>query len=167
MYSLIILFISCTTAAIYEESLYSLACSQVDQTCSLYKIDIDRLNNYAFSNELVKWNKLSIADSFGSVAAFKDGNMSYIILTTDCSYKTYLINITSLNYTMSSKPTKTPCAQPLHSLASRYLLVLGTISNNVGGSYPESLYIFDAISGHWTNGKFLFIIILMSKFSEI
>ncbi|CAF1538244.1 unnamed protein product [Rotaria sordida] len=42
---------------------------------------------------------------------------------------------------------KTPCTQPIHSLANRYLLAMGTIQNNVGGSFPVLLYVFDALSG--------------------
>jgi hypothetical protein len=48
---------------------------------------------------------------------------------------------------------KTPCTQPIHLLAGRYLLALGTIPNNVGGSSPVSLYEFDAISGRRIRGN--------------
>jgi hypothetical protein len=76
------------------------------------------------------------------------------VMTTDCDYHGFLINITNLAQSPSPLIMKTSCTQPIHSLANRYLLALGTVLNNVGGSSPVSLYAFDAISGHGTRGKF-------------
>ena len=157
MLVLILFYTSCMLVNTNGESLYSLACSQTDKMCLLYKIDIDQPSNRAISNEVAKWNDITVTDSFGSVTAFKNGNMPYIVMTTDCDYHAYLINITNLTHSPSSITMKTSCTQPMHSLADRYSLALGTISNNMGGSSPVSLYVFDAISGHSTRGKILVI----------
>ena len=148
----IVIFTTWTVVSANNESLFSLACSHVDKTCSLYKIDINQSSDHAVSNEVAKWNQTNVADSFGSVAGFKNANMQYIVMTTDCDNHSYLINITNPAPAPSSIMMKTSCTQPIHSLTDRSLLALGTISNGVGGSSPVSLYEFDAISGHLNRG---------------
>jgi hypothetical protein len=149
----ILLFTALTVTSINGELLFSLACTNADQTCILYKINIDQSSNLAVSNEIAKLEQTRITDRFGSVAGFKNGKMPYIVLTNNCNQVAYLINITNLAQTPSSITMKTPCTQPIHLLAGRYLLALGTNPNNVGGSTPGSLYEFDAISGRRIRGK--------------
>ncbi|CAF1430915.1 unnamed protein product [Rotaria sordida] len=132
-----------------DDSLYSLACSNSNQTCILYKIDIDLSSGRAISNEIANWHQSNIIDGFGSIAGFKNENTSYIIITTSCDSQANLINLNDLSQPPLSRTMKTSCTQPIHSLADRYLLALGTIQNDVGGSFPESLYVFDALSEQW------------------
>ncbi|CAF4184039.1 unnamed protein product [Rotaria sordida] len=68
-------------------------------------------------------------------------------MTTSCDFQANLINVNHLSQPPLSRTMKTPCTQPIHSLANRYLLAMGTIQNNVGGSFPVLLYVFDALSG--------------------
>jgi hypothetical protein len=150
----ILLFTALTVTSINGESLFSLDCSNADQTCSLYKIAIDQSSSLAVSNEIIKWKQTRITDGFGAVTGFKNGKIPYIFLTDNCNHQAYLINVTNLTQSPSSINMKTPCTQPIHLLAGRYLLALGTISNDVGGSSPVSLYEFDPISGHYIRGKF-------------
>ena len=150
----IVFFITWVVISANDGSVFSLACSHVNKTCSLYKIDIDQSGNHAVSNEIANWNQTNIADGFGSVAGFKNENIQYILMTTDCDSHSYLINTTNLAQPPSPITMKTSCTQPIHSLSDRYLLALGTVSDSVGGSSPISLYAFDAISGHPTRGIF-------------
>ncbi len=149
----VLFFIELTVIGINGESLFSIACSNDDQTCTLYKITIDQPSNLAVSNEITKWRQANITDKFGSVVGFKNVKMQYIILTDDCNHHAYLINLTNPTQSPTSLDMKTPCTQPIHVLAGRYLLALGTISNGEGGSSPTSLYEFDPISGHILRGK--------------
>ena len=165
MFIFILFFTTWIVASVKSESLFSLACHHVNQVCSLYKIDIDQSSGRAVSNAINKWNQANIADGFGSVTGFKNGKMPYIVFTANCNNHVQLINITNLPELPSLITMKTFCSQPIHSLAGRYLLALGTISNNVGGSSPVSLYVFDAISGYQTRGKLL-IISKVSKFDK-
>jgi hypothetical protein len=150
----IVFFTGLTMMRINGELLFSLACSNADQTCTLYKINIDQASSLAVSNEITKWKQANITDSFGSMTGFKNGKIPYIVLTNDCNHHAYLVNLTNLAQSPSSINMKTFCTQPIHLLAGRYLLALGTISNDQGGSSPVSLYEFDAISGHYIRGKF-------------
>lgn len=165
MFIFILFFTTWIVASAKNESLFSLACSNAVQVCSLYKIDIDQSSGRAISNAIIKWNQANIDDGFGSVAGFKNGKLSYIVFTTDCNNHAHLINITNLPELPSLINMKTFCTQPIHSLTGRYLLALGTTSNKVGGSSPVSLYVFDAISGYRSGGK-LFLISKMSKFDQ-
>ncbi len=155
MFIFILFLTTWSLASAKNESLFSLACSHDNQACSLYRIDIDQSSNRTISNEVAKWNQANIADGFGSMAGFKNGKMPYIVFTANCNNHAHLINITNLTQSPLPINMKTFCTQPIHSLADRYLLALGTTSNNVGGSSPVSLYEFDAISGHYIRGKFL------------
>ncbi|CAF3892409.1 unnamed protein product [Rotaria sordida] len=131
------------------ESLFSLACSQANQTCTLYRIDIDQSGGRAISNEIAQWHQLNVIDGFGSVAGFKNTNTPLIIMTTACDSHANLINLNQVSQSLVPVMMKTSCTQPMHPLGSRYVLGLGTMPNGVGGSYPISLYVFDAISGEW------------------
>ncbi|CAF4978957.1 unnamed protein product [Rotaria sp. Silwood1] len=133
--------------SIHGESLFSLACSHGNETCTLYKIDIDLVGGRAISNQIAEWHQSNVVDGFGSIAGFKNGKIGYIVMTTNCDSQANLINISDLSQSVSSIMMKTSCTQPIHSMANRWLLALGTASNGVGGSYPVSLYIFDPISG--------------------
>ena len=157
MFISLLFFTTLTIVSTNDESLFSLACSYVDKTCSLYKIDIDQLNERAVSNVIATWNQKNVTDSFGSMGGFKDGNMQYIVMTTDCDSHGFLINITNLSQSPSSITMKTSCTQSIHSLDDRYLLALGTTPNNMGGSSPVSLYAFNGMSGYLDRGKFLII----------
>lgn len=141
-----------TAVSATKESLFSLACSHADKVCSLYKIDINQSSDHAVSNEVAKWNQTNVGNGFGSVAGFRNANMQYIVMTTDCDNHSYLINTTNLAAAPSSIMMKTLCTQPVHSLTDRSLLALGTVPNGMGGSSPVSLYEFDAISGHSNRG---------------
>ncbi|CAF0984279.1 unnamed protein product [Rotaria sp. Silwood1] len=132
-----------------DDALYSFACSNSNQTCILYKIDIDLSSGHAISNEIANWHQSNIIDGFGSVAEFNNENTPYIILTTNCDSQANLINVNDLSQPPLSRTMKTSCTQPIHSLSDRYLLALGTVQNEVGGSFPVSLYVFDALSGQW------------------
>lgn len=135
------------------ESLFSVACSQTDQQCVLFKIDIDHTSDRAISNEITRWSQANIGDHFGSVAGFQNGNSLYIVMTNNCDGQAYLINITDLSHPPPALLMKTSCTQPMYPIANRYLLALGTEPNHVGGSSPVSLYAFDGISGHFTQGR--------------
>jgi hypothetical protein len=165
MFIFILFFTTWIVASAKSESLFSLACYHANQVCSLYKIDIDKSSGRVVSNAITKWIQANITDGFGSVAGFKNGKMPYIVFTADCNSHAHLININNLPESPSSVTMKTFCTQPIHSLAGRYLLALGTTSNNVGGSSPVSLYVFDAISGYRARGKLL-LISKMSKFDK-
>ncbi|CAF3944713.1 unnamed protein product [Rotaria sordida] len=122
------------------------SCSHDNETCTLYKIDIDLVGGRATSNQIAEWHQSNVVESFGSVAGFKNGKTGYIVMTTNCNSQANLINISNLSQPISSIMMKTSCTQPIHALSGRWLLALGTASNGVGGSYPVSLYIFDPIS---------------------
>ncbi|CAF3956890.1 unnamed protein product, partial [Rotaria sordida] len=111
--------------------------------------DERNIHGRAISNEIANWHQSNIIDGFGSIAGFKNENTSYIIITTSCDSQANLINLNDLSQPPLSRTMKTSCTQPTHSLADRYLLALGTIHNDVGGSFPESLYVFDALSEQW------------------
>ncbi|CAF2033075.1 unnamed protein product [Rotaria magnacalcarata] len=94
MFILVVFFTICTIATTYDASLFLAACDHIDRPCFLYKIDIDLLNSHAISNEIMQWYPINVADRFGSVVGFKDQSIPCIMLTTDCDYHAYLINIT-------------------------------------------------------------------------
>ncbi|CAF4326656.1 unnamed protein product [Rotaria sp. Silwood2] len=147
MFFLILAFTTWKMISIHGESLFSLACSHDNETCTVYKIDIDLVDNRATSNQIAAWHQSNIDEGFGSIAGFKNEKIGYIVMTTNCNSQVNLINISDLSQPVSSIMMKTTCTQPIHSLKDRWLLALGTASNGIGGSYPVSLYIFDPISG--------------------
>ena len=153
MFLIALLSVFSSSISIHGQSLYSLSCSNIEQKCLLYRIDIDLANERALSNEIAQWYQMNISDSFGSIAGFTNENSSYIIFSNNCQSRVNLLNIDHAFELPLSLNMPTPCTQPLHKFASRYLLGLGTISNGKGGSAPISLNVFDGISGQWHRGR--------------
>ncbi|UJR07180.1 hypothetical protein I4U23_011468 [Adineta vaga] len=141
------LFISFLLIEIHSERLFSINCSSTNKICQLFQIDIDQLNNRALSNQINQWDQINIQQNFGSIASFEKNQKLFIFITNNCDNQGYLINITDLSYSPSIISMKTSCSQPIHSFNHQYLLILGTKSNNQGGSSPFSLYLLDPITG--------------------
>lgn len=125
------------------ESLFSLSCSYHEQSCHLYRIDIDLVNDRATSHEIAIWFQSNITDGFGSMAAFKMNQTAFILFTTNCLSRAWLVNMNDVSALPMSLTMPTPCTQPMHGYANDSVLGLGTIPNEMGGSAPVSLNIFN------------------------
>jgi hypothetical protein len=78
MFIFIVFFTTWIVANTDNESLFSLACSYVDKTCSLYEINIDQSRNRAVSNEGATWNQTNTVQSAYKSAVGESKSGSYI-----------------------------------------------------------------------------------------
>jgi len=139
---LIVVFYQCFLP-LDGESLFSLSCSNHEQSCHLYRIDIDLVNDQATSHEIATWLQSNITDGFGSMAAFKMNKTAFILFTTNCLSRAWLVNMNNISALPTSLTMPTPCTQPMHGYANDSVLGLGTMPNGMGGSAPVSLNIFN------------------------
>ena len=133
------------------ESLFSLSCSNHQQSCHLYQIDIDLVNQRAISHEIAQWFQSTITDGFGSMAAFKINQTSSILFTNNCQSQAWLFNVDNHSVSPTIVDMPTLCTQPMHGYANHSVVSLGTVPNGRGGSTPVTFNIFNRVLANFSD----------------